>query len=55
MALFESFTNKASMALSFNFLTFNLKHVSEKNMGLYFHTTLRDQFGRICNKLEGCV
>ena len=41
------------MALSLNFLTFNLKYVSEKNMGLYFHMTLNDQFGRICDKLEG--
>ncbi len=55
MVLFEILTNKESMALLLNFLTFNLKYVSEKNMGLYFHMTLRDQFGRISDKLEGCV
>ena len=33
----------------------NLKYVSEKIVDLYFHMTLRDQFGRNCDKLEGCV
>ena len=56
MMLFEILTNKESMALSLNFLTFNLKYyVSEKNMGLHFHMMLRDQFGGICDKLEGCM
>ena len=55
MVLFEILTNKASMAFPLNFLTFNLKYVSEKYIGLYFHMMLRDQFERICDKLEGCV
>ena len=36
-------------------IQFKVPYVSEKNMDLYFHMTLKDQFGRICDKLEGCV
>ena len=45
------------MAFSEKIWKVNLKYVSEKNIDLYFHMTLRlrDQFGRICDKLEGCV
>ena len=56
MVLFQILTNKASMALSLKFFDIQFKvPVSVKYMGLYFHMTLRDQFRRICDKLEGCV
>ena len=43
------------MAFSEKIWKVNLKYVSEKNIDLYFHMALRDQFRRICNKLEGCA
>ena len=43
------------MALSEKIWKVNLKYVSKKYIDLYFHMMLRDQFGGICDKLEGCM